>query len=706
MDEPGVARTLVPGEVLFRAGDATDNVLLVLDGNLDVVHQVPAGEVVIGTLGPGDIAGEIAALVGGPRTATVRAGAGPVSLREMTAEQYRLWLARRPGEAARIAALARDRLDRTRVTRVLTELMGADYPEVIADTIDLLDWTRLDAGAVLFEQGDEADAAYIVVTGRLQLTATIDGRVTLDAEVGRGDIVGELGVIEKAPRSATARATQDTTLARLSLEAFETLTARRPRLMLGLFRKILTRVMRPTRPGPRDAILAIAVLDPRGDPCLVRNMAAEISRHGATLVLDGPQVERFFANRGIADTAIAGAEQAQLDEFLSEVDASHRWVLLETDRTLSPWSRRALGAADRVVLITSAFPDRDELANIEAFIEVVESGRSGRCWHVQANAASIDRPSLNTTVQGIIRPDRTLQLHRGSPASTARVARLLSGNATGAALSGGGGRGLAHIGALSALQDSGITIDVVTGTSMGSIVAASMAYNADAAKVLAQLHEGFAAAKIVEYTIPVVSLASGIGLTKAINRMWGPMLIEELTLPFACLSTNLTTASQVVHRTGPLATSLRASVSLPGVFPPVVLDGEFLVDGGVLENLPVGPLVEDPMVSRVIAVDVAPMAGPSSKVRKNAIDGVAGLTALRSQLSRRAQPYPPLATIVLASMLLGSAQSRNQAIADDSIDLYLSLNLKGVKLLDFADLATVSTLGYEATKAQLERANE
>ena len=172
---------------------------LVVDGLLEVVHSTEAGDLVVGTLGPTEIVGEITAVIGGRRTATVRAADAPVTVREFSADDYAAWLQDRPEEAQRIADQARDRIDKTRVARVLTDLIGPGHPDVIDDVNALLEWTRLEAGEQLFVQGDVADAAYIAVTGRLRLTATNDGAQTLDVSIGRGDIVGELGIIEQAP---------------------------------------------------------------------------------------------------------------------------------------------------------------------------------------------------------------------------------------------------------------------------------------------------------------------------------------------------------------------------------------------------------------------------------------------------------------------------------------------------------------------------
>lgn len=708
MHEFGTIRELEPHELLFRAGDDGDSVVRVVAGELEVVHTIDAtGEArdrVVARLGPGQIVGEITAVIGGRRTATVRAGAGPVTIAECGGDEFAAWLNDHPDEARDIAELARTRIDRTRVSRVLGDLFGPGHDDLVQDVTDLLEWTRIEAGHTLFEQGDVADAAYIVVGGRLRLTGVHGGVTTVDVSVGRGDIVGELGIIEQAPRSATATATRDTTLARLSDAAFQQLTAAHPKLMLPLVRKFLTRVIRPVH-TPHAGMIAVAPLSPAIGRDFVRSLVVEIERHGTALHLDRERIRSFFDRRGVADAAAGSAGHALLTEFLGEADAAHRWVVLETDPTLTTWTARALRSADRVLLVTSPFPDDDEIDRIRRFTDAVDQVPDRDLWLVQANHPTIDRPVVHRRTVEACRPDRILQLRRGEARSTSRLARLTAGTATGVALSGGGGRAFAQIGALRALVDHGIEIDVITGTSMGSIVAGMQAFVDDAHELVDKIEAGFRGANILDYTLPFTSLTTGRGLTQAIERGCGPLLIEELAVPFTCLSTNLTTARLVEHRRGHLATALRTSVSLPGVFPPVVHDGELLVDGGILENLPVGPLARDPAVSRIVAVDVAPSEGPPARVDYGS--GVSGREVLRSKLPfrRRAHRprYPGIAGTVMAAMLLGSTQARKDAIELGQIDLYLSLDLRGVKLLDFDAIRAIADRGYEAAVDHLER---
>ena len=129
-------------------------------------------------------------------------------------------------------------------------------------------------------------------------------------------------------------------------------------------------------------------------------------------------------------------------------------------------------------------------------------------------------------------------------------------------------------------------------------------------------------------------------------------------------------------------------------------EGDLLVDGGVLENLPARPLRQDPGISTVIAIDVAPPDGPRAKADFGL--SLSGFDILKRRARRERFANPALATTVIASMLVGSSQARINALNNDDIDLYVSLNLSGVKLLDFDALKPAIERGYEDAKPQFE----
>lgn len=175
----------------------------------------------------------------------------------------------------------------------------------------------------------------------------------------------------------------------------------------------------------------------------------------------------------------------------------------------------------------------------------------------------------------------------------------------GLALSGGAVRGAAHVGVLQVLEREGIVADVVAGTSVGSLVGAAYAAGLPAEKI----SHAFRSARWPK--LARIALRSHYSLFdtrpmgEMIRRTLGIDTFEELRRPFAAVACDILTGEQVVFRSGPLGPALRASSAVPGVFPPVELDGRLLVDGSVVNNLPVS-VARQMGANFVIAVDIVP----------------------------------------------------------------------------------------------------
>lgn len=175
----------------------------------------------------------------------------------------------------------------------------------------------------------------------------------------------------------------------------------------------------------------------------------------------------------------------------------------------------------------------------------------------------------------------------------------------GLALSSGGARGSAHIGALRVLEENGIVPDVIAGTSMGAYVGGSYA----AGVPLDELEEEwrstsfFGAAKTLLPTLPWSGWTSGGEVTRRLRRTLGDRTFRELGRPFAAVATDLESGLPYVISEGSLVEAVRASLSVPGLFTPVWLDDRLLIDGGVSEPLPLDA-VRQMGADVVIAVDV------------------------------------------------------------------------------------------------------
>jgi NTE family protein len=178
-------------------------------------------------------------------------------------------------------------------------------------------------------------------------------------------------------------------------------------------------------------------------------------------------------------------------------------------------------------------------------------------------------------------------------------------------LGGGGARGFAHVGVIRVLEDAGVPIELVVGTSVGSLVGALYAGQTNSYE-LERLARGLERGDFFDFSLaPALfgrGLASGDRLERFVRERVGVERIEQLRIPYAAIATDLTTGEAVVLRSGDVARAVRASSAIPGVFEPVELDGRVLVDGGVARNLPVR-IARDLGADVVIAVDVSAIEG-------------------------------------------------------------------------------------------------
>ena len=179
----------------------------------------------------------------------------------------------------------------------------------------------------------------------------------------------------------------------------------------------------------------------------------------------------------------------------------------------------------------------------------------------------------------------------------------------GLAFSGGGARGYAHVGAVKALRELGVPVDFVGGTSMGAVIGAGVAMAWSGEELDARIRDAFVVSSpLSDIAFPLLAMTRGEEVDRRLKKHFGEVEISDLWRPFVCASTNLTTGALHVHGHGLLRRALRASLSLPGVLPPVVEDGQVLVDGGLVRNLP-ADLVADQHEGPTLGVDVGRAAG-------------------------------------------------------------------------------------------------
>ena len=264
-------------------------------------------------------------------------------------------------------------------------------------------------------------------------------------------------------------------------------------------------------------------------------------------------------------------------------------------------------------------------------------------------------------------------------------------------LGGGAARGLAALGVHQALVEAGIEIDWVGGTSIGAIMATAVAMGWSPDVAIRNARQSFKVGKpFSDFTIPVLSLLGGKRMRRLL-KMHLDHLIEDLPLPYYCVSTNLGRGTRNIHESGSLVDAIRASGAMPGIFPPVVVDKELAVDGAILDNLPVDIMQQKP-VGRIIAVDFT--SPVPAKV--DSADMPSPWAVLRGRwlpFSRRYR-VPGLTTIMLKSTEAGTLEEVRRLGA--MADLLIDPHVRQFGMMDVKSFDQIVQAGYQRACELLE----
>jgi len=252
-----------------------------------------------------------------------------------------------------------------------------------------------------------------------------------------------------------------------------------------------------------------------------------------------------------------------------------------------------------------------------------------------------------------------------------------------------------------ALEELRIPIDLIGGSSIGAIVGAQWALGWSAADIARRTKEGLAAS-FDDPTLPFLSTKSGGKHSRVIRQSFGETRIEDLWLPYFCVSTNLNRSELKVHSAGLLAQAVTASSRAPGVFPPLVIDGELHVDGGVINNVPVDVMRDFAGVGIVIGVDVSPPKDLSEVT--NYGDEVSGWQAVwnRFNPNRKKRIYRPSMLFVFKRLIEFSGISYRRQKAEMA-DVCISPDVARFKRDDFHSADELADAGYRAAREVLTK---
>lgn len=440
-------------------------------------------------------------------------------------------------------------------------------------------WFALPAGQPLFLAGEPADSIYFVLSGAL---GAFGSKGEFVGHIRPGEPVGEMALFlgsdangnnaaQDAPHTGSVYALRDSEVIGLSRAGWKMLVKSEPELLEGMIRIILRRLGRGDQRNAEAApkVYTLLSTSPTIDLALrARALRTALARFGKVAII----VEEPEGNEKPA-------------AFFDELEAAHDVVILTATIGDTPWFRLATRQADRIWVLarsdarpsTPLMPEETSPAQRLKLIDVV-------LIHPGAERRA-SRPMEWMHAAGA---RRLFHWQGDNGADAMRLARVMTGRSVGLVLSGGGARAYSHIGAIRAIRELGIPIDFAGGASMGAVVAACVAIGWSDDEIDWRIRKAFVETNpLGDYTLPVVGMVKGKRVNQRLQEHFGDIDIGDLQIPFFALSTNLTNGQAKLHRNGTLRTALRATISLPGILPPLVDGEDILVDGAVLNNFPV-----------------------------------------------------------------------------------------------------------------------
>ncbi|MBN2098548.1 MAG: patatin-like phospholipase family protein [Dehalococcoidia bacterium] len=277
----------------------------------------------------------------------------------------------------------------------------------------------------------------------------------------------------------------------------------------------------------------------------------------------------------------------------------------------------------------------------------------------------------------------------------------------GYALGGGGARGLSHIGVMKVLEEHGIYPNVIAGTSIGALVGALYASGLRAGDIERALRLDLRRlAMLADVTWSLSGLVKGNRVATALESFLGDLSFADLKIPFACVATDIIHGQEITIRSGPVITAVRASISVPGLFTPVKVRGRYLVDGGLVNMVPVSTC-RDMGAEYVVGINVIP--DPAGLIHESEVhqddDHEQDESARRSRSRKSTQAKSSAPNVV--KVLIQSLYIPGYRIAMENLeaaDLAISPEVGNIGFFQFDKEVEAIEAGERAARKALEEA--
>ena len=638
-------------------------------------------------------------------------------------------------------------------------------PRLILHIDFALEWVQIDAGQVIHHQGDESDAIYIVLNGRLRaLLEKGDGEMRVVGEYGQGESVGELEVMTESRRPAILHAIRDTELAKFPKSLFNSLALEHPGITIKIS-KIIAQRMRALVEDPffdqgKEAVTArssqnvTSTLNLRTAAILPVTAGVPVVEFGSRLLTALSQIGVVNGVTSLNQAAILNhlgrhafsrMGKLKLSQYLADLEERYGMLLYIADTNVnSPWTQTCISQADCILLVGLA-EGSPSMGEYERFLlgmkttarkELVllhvdrystpgltRKWLRNRLWingghhHIQMAFRTNTEPAhpqvrrfgtaLKQRVQVLQAEIQkyTSRRIRQTPLYSAetpfkgdfhRLARRLCGKSVGLVLGGGGARGISQVGVIRALEEAGIPIDIIGGTSIGAFIGALYARDADVVPMYGRAKKfagrmGSMWRFALDLTYPSASYTTGHEFNRGIFKTFGDSQIEDFWLDFYCNTTNISKSRCEYHNSGYVWRYVRASMSLAGLIPPMCDEGSMLLDGGYVDNLTVSHM-KSLGAETIFAVDVGSLYDNLPQAFGDSLSGIWALVNRWNPFS--SFPNPPTLSEIQARLAYVSSFDALERAKTTPGCMYMRPPIDDYGTLDFGKFDEIYRVGY------------
>jgi|AntRauTorckE5430_2_1112549.scaffolds.fasta_scaffold02461_3 NTE family protein len=584
-----------------------------------------------------------------------------------------------------------------------------DYDQAMLEYIaPRLEWVKLNGGDYLVKEGAYGDAVYFLIRGRLLALRNIsdeNSQYEVLGEIGRGEVVGEVAVHAEEPRMASVMAIRDSAVIKIPKEAYFETINQFPKLGHQVTKRIIKRLKQDLSHTPQPkrpvTMLLLGLYQNQEFATYAKLLKEGFEKYGKVQILTETKIRQTL---GVAKEEELDVGSERVGHLLDREESAHDFVIYLNEEQNTSWTALFLRHADQI-LLWSPFANGPSLTALEQRLQssleesmapkilILQHGKEAA--FPQGTAKWLDnRPWLQRHFH--IRADNSLDIPR--------LVRSLCGKAIGLTLAGGGAKGFAHIGVYRALREQNVPVDIVGGTSAGAMLAAVISFDC----AYERTDECLKRAALYNPTkdlnlLPMISLIKGkrfrAMISQAIECLTGHPDVDlaDSWIPLHVVVSNLSKAREEVFTRGSAVRLLTASGAVPGVFPPVPLGNDLLVDGGNFNNFPVD-VMRKMGAGSVVGVDF--LLNKSYELDFD--EAPTSWQLLKDKFGRRKRKYrmPSMTSIITKSSLLYSTARRKETI--QYLDVHFNPNVQKFGFASWKAYEHIRDEGYRHAKEVLE----